>query len=766
MPIILGPSSPGNPAYLPSFHASYSAPAPSYSGPAPSYSAPSVQSHTASSSSSSSSTPVAYSAPSVQSTATTTATTSHSSSATTAKSTSPSSSSLYITQTPASTGYNQLPGWINSNLMNGSWGSWSNPNTGQTFYAPGVANSDAAYKGQIWVSGVGESGPISSTFNGNSVNISRPTETINEGTKTLYSGSLSTAPALSYSTTGQFQGLAKSSPTATLSQAQRPAQGSTQAPTPMMDFHAFGTNAKVTFKNEHSPEFTLSVDVGDGKMVNYSGMVTGAPLGSVLATDQAVNQAWNAYQNAYTAITSESAGSINNIKNTQNGLELAIYPNVGKTPADVKYQPISVASGLTEYYPMALESKGIITTGSWVSDKNGNGLIFKSDGYKFANTGNNTLSVDTTLPDAAIVALEGLGYSTSAAQNAVVSASGKPINIQLTKSGSIVPEYTQGNIYLINNKVVSNKAEYETAVNKPSSGTLPSILNLGLDTTSANAIVNALADLNPNSAKVVILSSASSSGNAPTSPLLNTNPVQGIEAANLAAISGNEEAANKGTYAIDTNSNFFTQLVQAGYNPTQVQSMWKALSPSQQEQFNSNTTTSFVVVGKDAKGNVMPTISNMATSTASPQYQQYARGQINQLNYLQSPGGQFITKVYPQAHNIENTLYKYAFNPYGPALSRFGQGIYNSISSTQAQQMSKGIQQILEQMPKTSTQGSPSPQSTSILTAATNPHASLSFATPYKLPLITNYIPQAINNYIQGLNSPNTQLTNEVGGRC
>ena len=63
---------------------------------------------------------------------------------------------------PAATGINQIPATIQLQLQNNQISSWTNPNTGQTFYAPGVIAPASA---GIWVNGEGLSGPISEGFN-------------------------------------------------------------------------------------------------------------------------------------------------------------------------------------------------------------------------------------------------------------------------------------------------------------------------------------------------------------------------------------------------------------------------------------------------------------------------------------------------------------------------------------------------------------------------------------------------------------------------
>ena len=105
---------------------------------------------------------------------------------------------LQITSTSASTGINQIPAWIESQLNSGAINSYTNPQTNQTFYA----HQPGTNQGGIWVNGPGESGPINSNFMGNYVNPTYPNTKINQGTKTIYNGASVLAPHITYNSSG------------------------------------------------------------------------------------------------------------------------------------------------------------------------------------------------------------------------------------------------------------------------------------------------------------------------------------------------------------------------------------------------------------------------------------------------------------------------------------------------------------------------------------------------------------------------------------
>ena len=74
-----------------------------------------------------------------------------------------SGSSPTVTQAPAGTGPGQIPGWIYNQLNSGQIASWTNPNTGVTYWAPGAFGIINAHT--IWQSGPTGSGPLGTVGN-------------------------------------------------------------------------------------------------------------------------------------------------------------------------------------------------------------------------------------------------------------------------------------------------------------------------------------------------------------------------------------------------------------------------------------------------------------------------------------------------------------------------------------------------------------------------------------------------------------------------
>ena len=132
-----------------------------------------------------------------------------------------SSSSVSITQNPAATGMDQLPQSIQNELLSGKLASYTNPNTGQTWYAPHTISDS----GSIWLNGPGYSGPVN-VNGGGMATINRdgdvipvtalPTTSITQGGKTVYSGPQLTAPMLTFSAAGKFEGAESTLPTSWL----------------------------------------------------------------------------------------------------------------------------------------------------------------------------------------------------------------------------------------------------------------------------------------------------------------------------------------------------------------------------------------------------------------------------------------------------------------------------------------------------------------------------------------------------------------------
>ena len=163
----------------------------------------------------------------------------------TAQSSTSPSSSLSITQSPAATGENQLPGWVQNALLSGKTSEWTNSKTGQTFYAPHALGTNAG----IWLSGPNYSGPVSGSGQGAYINeggsitpvATAPTTTIKNNGVVLYKGASTTAPHIEYSADGKFTGLLNvlqtSTPAAEFTDYQtfNTANGKVSLPTTLQD---------------------------------------------------------------------------------------------------------------------------------------------------------------------------------------------------------------------------------------------------------------------------------------------------------------------------------------------------------------------------------------------------------------------------------------------------------------------------------------------------------------------------------------------------
>ena len=240
-----------------------------------------------------------------------------------------SSSGVTATQSSSATGINQLPSNIQSQLQSGQIRAWVNPSTGQTFYAPNAIGQGNT----IWVNGPTGSGPISGLIGGQSIQITGPNTTYTQGGKTLYSGPTSAAPALLYSTTGKFEGL----------QAQPTPLTQPNSGIGSMNYNAFGTNAKISFPNTNGSAFTVTVDLPNGNTFTYNGNVSGVPLGTINAQDQAVEQAWSAFQAAQ-SLQNIPQGSAITVTQSNNGLDI----NINTVPTTtLPTQTTSIGQGIT-----------------------------------------------------------------------------------------------------------------------------------------------------------------------------------------------------------------------------------------------------------------------------------------------------------------------------------------------------------------------------------------------------------------------------------
>ena len=113
---------------------------------------------------------------------------------------------------------------------------------------------------------------------------------------------------------------------------------------PAVSYQAFGSAAKVSFQDPHGTAFTATVSLPNGNTFIYNGNVSGVPLGSINAQDQAVEQAWSAYQAAQQSLQNIPAGSSMTVNQGPNGLNLNINTAAGTS---LPTQTVTIAPGLT-----------------------------------------------------------------------------------------------------------------------------------------------------------------------------------------------------------------------------------------------------------------------------------------------------------------------------------------------------------------------------------------------------------------------------------
>ena len=248
---------------------------------------------------------------------------------------------LSITESPSSTGLDQLPGSIQNQLQSGHMLSWTNPNTGQTFYAPHTVNGS----NEIWVSGPTGNGPISEVISGQPIQITAPMTTVKYGKDVLYHGLSSTAPSLQFAS-GNFQGFAGQNQQA---QVSKPSFSGLSS----VDYYTFGSTANLTWEDVHSGTFYLTVDLPNGQTFTYGTQsnpmqVYGVSFGTINAQDQAIEQAWGAYMTAQESLQNVPAGSALTVTQGSNGLNM----NINTAPtSSLPTQTLTLAPGLTVTSP-------------------------------------------------------------------------------------------------------------------------------------------------------------------------------------------------------------------------------------------------------------------------------------------------------------------------------------------------------------------------------------------------------------------------------
>jgi len=161
------------------------------------------------------------------------------------------------------------------------------------------------------------------------------------------------------------------SPAATAAAALAQAAAAATPSAASLEYQAFGNSANVQFPDPHGSAFTITVPLPGGGTYTYSGNVAGVPLGSVYATDQAVDQAWQAYTNASGTISQLPVGSSVSVGQSDNGLTLAATPNVAGAASGTAYQTITLAPGLTEKLHTKMTQNGVTYAGQWAKALDG-----------------------------------------------------------------------------------------------------------------------------------------------------------------------------------------------------------------------------------------------------------------------------------------------------------------------------------------------------------------------------------------------------------
>ena len=163
------------------------------------------------------------------------------------------------------------------------------------------------------------------------------------------------------------------------------APSTAQSGLPSVDYQTFGTSAKVSFQDPHGSAFTATVELPGGNTFTYSGNVEGVPLGTINAKDQAVEQAWGAYQAAQQSLQNVPAGSSMTVTQGNNGLNLNINTAAGTS---LPTQTVTVAPGLTFTGPTsvaAAEAAAALLSSSFMNSVNPS-KTYTSQGITFTGS--------------------------------------------------------------------------------------------------------------------------------------------------------------------------------------------------------------------------------------------------------------------------------------------------------------------------------------------------------------------------------------------
>ena len=543
--------------------------------------------------------------------------------------TSPSPS---ITISPAATGSNELPQWVETALSSNKISSWSNPNTGQTFYAPGVISS--ASEG-IWVSGPGESGPIGGRFAGNPIQITTGTTAIKQGGKTLYSGPTANAPTTDWGANGKYLGL-----------------------NGMPDHNIFENTASVSYLDAGKSSFTVTVPLLYGGTFTY----TTTPSNTSYTNIQAINQAWNALSTASTL--NLPAGSSINANQGNQGLELNIVTNP-KTPVADTYT-YTLSPGMTVTAPTAQAETTAITqllahnTPSGIQPTQtytNNGITFtgaqllsyytditSTIGQQLANTNPYIPTYHSTFNTLT-------SAQTEAYVNSQAQAYLNPSTPQFTPGWYAIKGQAQ---YVTDSQYLQSVANNGASVSYlgPETAFTPSTAQ-----QYANELATAQSYFTANPSSTVYLSfnpsyAPTQSG---TGAPLTLTPTQGIEEAKLAAAAGEASTSISPAQLLALTSS----LISSGFTPAQADNAVSNLTPAQMAQIQAGTP--YQIFFNTPQG---------ISSSYNPTTQSYANWQSSAQTAANQQFDFYNTQIAPAISTIGNAFNNDIVKPIGNAMQQ------------------------------------------------------------------------------------------------
>ncbi|MEM3858775.1 MAG: hypothetical protein QW478_05140, partial [Candidatus Micrarchaeaceae archaeon] len=674
---------------------------------------------------------------------------------------------------PAATGTNQIPGWIAAQLQSGAISAYVNPNTGQTFTQQSLSNPGITITHPTTTYSAGSSSGGGSSGGGGNSATSPPSvtaynaEVAAENAQAAKSGaqfSISQAEqagytVMPYPTAPGGYILLKGGSQYNI--YGNPIPSSLQAPTAVaqaysnawsngstivqnalpVDYQVFGSNAKITWgttpgvNDVHSPYFTLTETLPNGTKFTYSGSVSGVPLGSILAVDQAVDQAWNALIAGAQQVNSSPSGTAISVGQSDSGLTMNIAPPVAGGSGST--QVITLAPGLTESLPTKITSGNITEIGTWTNGQ------FIPTAFTFSN-GQKTITINPSNP-AAEAELEAYGYTPAQAASLIQNAGAQPITLTISDSGQITANMglTQPGWYSVNGNAVyvTNPAYIQNELNN---GAAVSYLGSQMQFTTqaqAQAYLNGLNAAqqyftqNPNSYAYIVFNPAYTPTSAGSAGPVGLTPQQGIEEASLAA-----QLGNAGTSLTPSqNAALLSSLVAAGLTPQQAQQVIASLTPSQIQQLQAGTP--YTIYFNTPQG---ITSSYTPQTTPYSEWQQYAQAQANQQF---SPYNTYIAPVLTSLGSDINAAGQFLNANVVKPVVQFEQGVLNTPLPSQLSQTA-----IINRLVPPQAQN-PS-DTTTYLQAMQEPQlpttigSLLSSAAQTFNNALNEYVAQPINNYL------------------